>query len=70
MPDLNTSNFGSYFSGHYQSLGVNVQAACDVDCRFISIFILYPGGTGDSRAFAASYLHQNIHQAYLEGFIW
>ncbi len=31
---------------------------CDADCQFTSISILCPGGTGDSRAFAASYLHQ------------
>ncbi len=57
---MHTCNVGSYFSGHYQSYGVNVQATCDAECRFTSISILCPGGTGDSKAFAASYLHQYV----------
>jgi hypothetical protein len=73
-------NVSSYFSGHYQSYGVNVQATCDVDCRFKSIPILCSGGTGGSKAFAASYVHQyvsalltmctNMYQPYLMGFTW
>ena len=58
--ESDTCNVGSYFSGHYQSYGVNKQATCDADCRFTSISILCPGGTGDSKAFAASCLHQYV----------
>jgi hypothetical protein len=29
-----TANVSAYFSGHYQCLGVNVQACCDAHCRF------------------------------------
>ncbi len=46
-----TMNRGSYFSGHYQCHGLNVQAACDAKCRFIFLSIRCPGGTGDSKAF-------------------
>ena len=46
-----TLNKASYFSGHYQCHGLNVQAACDARCRFIFLSIRCPGGTGDSRAF-------------------
>ena len=41
----------SYFSGHYQCHGLNVQAARDAACRFIFVSIRCPGGTGDSKAF-------------------
>jgi hypothetical protein len=55
-----TMNVASYFSGHYQTYGVNVQATCDACGRFTSISILCPGGTGDSKAFAASSLQQYV----------
>jgi hypothetical protein len=55
-----TYNVGSYFSGHYQSYGVKVQEACDSNSHFTFIFVLCPGGTGDSRAYAASYLHSYV----------
>jgi hypothetical protein len=55
-----TMNVGSYFSCHYQSYGVNVQATYDADCWFTLISILCPGGTGDSKAFATSYVHQHV----------
>jgi hypothetical protein len=44
-------NIASYFSGHYQCHGLNVQGACDARCRFIFLSIQCPGGTDDSRAF-------------------
>jgi hypothetical protein len=55
-----TYNVGSYFSGHYQSYGVNIQATSDCNSRFTSISVLCPGGTGDSKAYAASYLHSYV----------
>ncbi|KAG7352898.1 hypothetical protein IV203_008946 [Nitzschia inconspicua] len=36
-------NVRSYFSGHYQCNGVNVQAACDAHCRFLFIGVAGPG---------------------------
>jgi len=30
-----TGNVEAYFSGHYQTYGINVQAACDHKCRFV-----------------------------------
>jgi hypothetical protein len=50
-PASETMNWSSYFSGHYQCHGLNVQAACDAACRFIFVSIRCPGGTGDSKAF-------------------
>ena len=41
----------SYFSGHYNKHGLNVQAACDSRCRFIFFSIAAPGKTPDQLAF-------------------
>jgi hypothetical protein len=41
----------SYFSGHYQCYGLNVQATCDVSCHFISLSALCLGSTSESKAF-------------------
>ena len=40
-----------YHSGHYQRFGMNVQAMCDVNLRFIYLSVCASGGTGDARAF-------------------
>jgi hypothetical protein len=55
-----TMNVASYFSGHYQSYGMNVQATCDAACQFTSISVLCLGGTGYSKAFAASFVQQYV----------
>ena len=46
-----TGNVKAYFSGHYQCYGINVQAACDSKCRFISVAVAAPGGSNDIAAF-------------------
>ena len=43
-------NVQSYFSGHYQTYGVNIQAACDHNCHFLFIGIAGPGVMGDRQA--------------------
>ena len=53
-------NIRSFFSGHYQCYGLNVQACCDSSCKFIHVSITSPGGTNDVRAFAKSKLSQLI----------
>jgi hypothetical protein len=40
-------NVGAYFSGHYCTYGVNVQAMCDADCRFLFFALASPGKTND-----------------------
>ena len=40
----------SYFSGHYQTYGVNIQAVCDHNCRFLFIGVTGPGVMGDPQA--------------------
>jgi hypothetical protein len=43
-------NVQSFFSGHYQCYGVNIQAACDHNCRFQFIGVAGPGVMGDRDA--------------------
>ena len=40
-------NVWSYFSGHYQTYWVNIQAPCDHNCCFLFIGIAGPGVMGD-----------------------
>jgi hypothetical protein len=46
-----TGNVKAFFSGHYQAYGINVQAACNSRCRFVSVCIAAPGGSNDIAAF-------------------
>ena len=46
----------SYFSGHYQTHGVNIQAVCNHNCHFLFIGVAGPGIMGD---------HQAIHKCGL-----
>ena len=36
-----TGNFKTYFSGHYQTYGINVQAACDHECSLFMLPLLH-----------------------------
>jgi DDE superfamily endonuclease len=53
-------NVRSYFSGHYQHYGVNIQAACDHLCRFVFLAVAAPGVTGDREALEECLLHEFI----------
>jgi len=44
-------NQDAYFSGHYQTHGINVQAVCDHKSRFIFFAVAAPGKTADQVAF-------------------
>ena len=43
-------NVWSYFSGHYQTYGVIIQAACDHNCHFLFIGVAGPGAMGGQQA--------------------
>ena len=45
------TNQTDFFSGHYQRYGLNVQAVCDSNLRFIYLSINSPGKTNDAIAF-------------------
>ena len=47
-PDV--PNAADYFSGHYQSYGLNVQALCDPDLLFLFVAVAAPGKVNDWRA--------------------
>ena len=55
-----TANVKSYFSGHYQDYGINVQAACDSESRFVYAALKAPGGTNDIVAYRKSTLPKYI----------
>jgi hypothetical protein len=56
-----TGHVKSYFSGHYQTYGINVQAACDAHCQFVYASLAAPGGTNDIVAFRKTSLFQKIN---------
>ena len=45
-----TGNVKAYFSGHYQTYGINVQAACDYKCRFVYAALAASRGANDIAA--------------------
>jgi DDE superfamily endonuclease len=53
-------NVRSFFSGHYQCYGVNIQAAADHECRFIHYAFSAPGVTGDREAIKQCSLHKLV----------
>ena len=61
-------NVKSFFSGHYQDYGLNVQACCDVNLRFNYFAVAAPGGTNDVVAFANTQL-QNLIEIFHQGIL-
>ena len=51
-----TDNVKSFYSGHYSTMGLNVQACCDIDCKFTYVSLECPGGANDLMAFYQSNL--------------
>ena len=48
----------AFFSGHYGVFGLNVQAVCDIKCRFLFFGVVAPGKCGDQVAFERTPLFQ------------
>ena len=61
-------NVKSYFSGHYQMYGINIQAACNHNCRFLFIGVGGPGVMGDREAVKESGLSKLVEK--LPGLIY
>jgi DDE superfamily endonuclease len=53
-------NVRNFFSGHFQSYGINVQAVCDHQCCFTYIGVAGPGNMEDRYAFNVNSLGENI----------
>jgi hypothetical protein len=60
-PKKEAKNVQSFFSGHYQSYGVNIQAGCDHNCRFQFIGVGGPGVMSDRDAINESGLGELIN---------
>ncbi len=45
------SNPADYYSGHYRTFGLNIQALCDADLRFRYVAVSGPGKLNDIRAY-------------------
>ena len=50
QPQSDVGNVRSYFSGHYQKYGINIQAVCDHLCHFIFVAVAAPGSINDRDA--------------------
>ncbi len=46
-----TASARLFFSGHYQTYGLNVQAACNSSCEFVEVCVTAPGGSNDIAAY-------------------
>ena len=64
-----TGNVKSYFSGHYQDYGINVQAACDSKCRFIYVSLAAPGGANDIAAYRKTSLSRKVEKLPLGKYV-
>lgn len=52
----------AFFSGHYGVYGLNVQAVCDIHCRFLFFGVVAPGKCGDQVAFERTPLSEYTKQ--------
>ena len=53
-------NVRSYFSGHYQKYGINIQARCNAHCCFTFLGIGGPGVTKDRNGIKESGLFDKV----------
>ena len=65
-------NSNAYYSGHYESHGLNCQALCDINQRFLFFGVVAPGKTNDNaaypRCFALKHFVDNLPVgAYIVG---
>jgi len=47
----------AYYSGHYESYGLNCQATCDAKLKFLYFCIVAPGKTNDNAAYLLCFLY-------------
>jgi len=64
-----TGNVKAYFSGHYQTYGINVQAACDHKRRFVYAALAAPGGANDIAAFRKTQCSKIVQNLPLRKFL-
>ena len=61
-PRKEVHNVKSYFSGHYQTYGINIQAACDHNCCFLFLGVGGPGIMGKREAVKESGLSKLVEK--------
>jgi hypothetical protein len=61
-PKDQAGNVRSYYSGHYKCYGLNIQAVCDHQSRFIFFAIAAPGSTNDRDAVKETGLLQHLEK--------
>ena len=54
-----------FFCGRKHKFGLNLQAVCDAECRFLDLDIGHPGATSDFLAFSTSSLHSKLEDGIL-----
>ena len=67
-PQSDVGNVRSYFSGHYQKYGINIQAVCDHLCHFIFVAVAAPGSINDRDAIKETplpHLLRNLPQGFV-----
>jgi hypothetical protein len=64
-----TPNVKAFYSGHYNTYGMNVQAACDHRSRFVSACIAAPGSSSDLFAYGKTNLSQQVNNLPIGKFI-
>jgi hypothetical protein len=67
-PTNYVGNVRSYFSGHHYTIGINMQAACDEECRFTYVAIAGPGSANDRAAVKETKLYElmdNMPEGYV-----
>ena len=61
-PKKEVHNVKSYFSGHYQTYDIKIQAVCDHNCHFLFIGVGGPGVMGDREAVKESGLSKLVEK--------
>ena len=62
-------NAKSFFSGHYQDFGMNVQAVCDSQCCFTYASVAAPGGWNDLAVYRQLHIATEIERLPLGKYI-
>jgi len=65
-----TGNVKAYFSGHYQTYGINMQATCDHQCRFVYAALAAPGGANDIAAYRKTRFNEITKFAHQKVCYW
>lgn len=63
---VTTVGQSKFYCGRKQKFGLNLQAVCDSNCRFLDVSIIYGGATSDFLAFKGSDLKNKLEKGMLK----